>query len=297
MTTVLVVDDSRVDRRLVGGLLGKDPEINLRYAANGAEAVESLRQETPDLVITDLIMPELNGLELVAHVREHHPLVPVILMTSKGSEELAVQALQQGAASYVPKRAMGQKLCETVQRVLSVAYRERSHSRLMGAMIRSDFAFTLENDSSLFRPLVAYLQESIAHMGVTEDAERTRIGIAVEEALANALYHGNLAIGSELREVDSEAYYALVDERRHKPPFCDRRIQVEASFSRQQATFVIRDEGRGFDPTTLPDPTDPANLERVSGRGVLLMRTFMDDVAFSATGNQVKLTKLCRPKA
>ncbi|MEM8681572.1 MAG: ATP-binding protein, partial [Planctomycetota bacterium] len=57
------------------------------------------------------------------------------------------------------------------------------------------------------------------------------------------------------------------------------------------AEFVIEDEGPGFDPTRLPDPTDPANLERVSGRGVLLMRTFMDEVEYSERGNRVILRK------
>ena len=54
---------------------------------------------------------------------------------------------------------------------------------------------------------------------------------------------------------------------------------------------MVRDEGPGFNPGDVPDPTDPANLERESGRGLLLMRTFMDDVQFSQHGNQVTLVK------
>jgi anti-sigma regulatory factor (Ser/Thr protein kinase) len=57
--------------------------------------------------------------------------------------------------------------------------------------------------------------------------------------------------------------------------------------------FVIRDQGPGFDPAQLPDPTDPENLERVSGRGLLLMRTFMDEVTFNKSGNQVTMVKRC----
>jgi anti-sigma regulatory factor (Ser/Thr protein kinase) len=55
--------------------------------------------------------------------------------------------------------------------------------------------------------------------------------------------------------------------------------------------FVIRDEGPGFDPASLPDPTDPENIEKACGRGLLLMRTFMDKVDYNRTGNQVTLTK------
>ncbi|MBV8077326.1 MAG: ATP-binding protein [Planctomycetaceae bacterium] len=55
--------------------------------------------------------------------------------------------------------------------------------------------------------------------------------------------------------------------------------------------YIIRDEGPGFDPSLLPDPTAPANLERASGRGLLLIRALMDEVAFNAAGNQITMTK------
>jgi anti-sigma regulatory factor (Ser/Thr protein kinase) len=53
----------------------------------------------------------------------------------------------------------------------------------------------------------------------------------------------------------------------------------------------VRDEGRGFDPATLPDPLDPAQLETTTGRGLLLIRTFMDEVSFNATGNEITIVK------
>ena len=55
--------------------------------------------------------------------------------------------------------------------------------------------------------------------------------------------------------------------------------------------YVIRDEGPGFDLKSLPDPRDPVNVERPSGRGMLLMRTFMDLVEYNAMGNMVTLFK------
>jgi len=55
--------------------------------------------------------------------------------------------------------------------------------------------------------------------------------------------------------------------------------------------ITIGDEGPGFDPSKLPDPTDPANLEMASGRGILLMRTFMTDVHYNNNGNVVTLVK------
>ena len=81
MPTVLVVDDSPVDRRLVGGLLAKAPNIEIVYAGDGDEALELMGKACPTVVLTDMIMPNMDGLELTAEVNKRYPLVPVILMT------------------------------------------------------------------------------------------------------------------------------------------------------------------------------------------------------------------------
>jgi CheY-like chemotaxis protein len=291
MTAILVVDDVALDRRLVGEFLGRDDKLRIEFAEDGAEALDQLARQVPDLIVTDLVMPKVDGLELVTTVRTKYPLVPVVLMTSQGSEDIAVRALQQGAASYVPKRLLADDLLGMVHKVLSLSTKERVATRLMGCMSRNQCAFVLGNDTAMFAPLIAYLQESLSHMGLCDENDCTRIGVALEEALTNALYHGNLQVGSELRGVDDAGYRALIHERCTAAPYRDRRIFVEASLSSKNADFVIRDEGVGFDPSQLPDPTDPANLEKASGRGILLMRTFMDEVVFNDVGNFVKLTK------
>jgi len=299
MSSVLVVDDSAVDRCLMGELLAKDPGLEVEFASDGEEALEKIQRGTPNLVLTDLVMPKMDGLELVAAVRREFPLLPVILVTGKGNEVVAVQALQRGAASYVTKRMLAQDLLATVRNVLSVSGRKRGHTRLLGCMTKSDCAFVLENDCTLFGPLIAYLQEAVMQVGVCGEKDGTRIGVALEEALANALYRGNLEVRSELRAENDTAYHELVRERHQQKPYCDRRIHVEAESSRDQAVFVIRDEGPGFDPSVMPDPTHPLNLDKPSGRGILLMRTFMDDVAYNEAGNQITLTKRrnCKPVA
>src|SRR4029078_2757919 len=100
----------------------------------GRQALEQLELHLPDLVVTDMMMPNMNGLELVSEVKEQYPMTPLILMTSQRSEEIAVQALQKGAASYVPKRALGSDLLETVERVLAASQEVRRRARLIGRL-------------------------------------------------------------------------------------------------------------------------------------------------------------------
>ncbi len=291
MPTVLIVDDSAIDRSLAGGLLKKVDGLQVEHAVNGQDAWDKIHQHMPDLVLTDLIMPEMDGLELVAKIVSEYPLVPVILMTGRGSEETAVRALKAGAASYVPKSILSSLLAETVDSVLQAAREELSEVRLMDCLTCSDMTFELENDAAMIGPLINYLHRTIRAVGICDQASGIRVCVALEEAINNALFHGNLEISSHLRTSDPNAYDELVEQRLTLLPFRERTIHVQTQFTKEHGTFIVRDEGPGFDPDSLPDPTNPENIEKASGRGLLLMRTFMDSVEFNQIGNEVTMVK------
>jgi CheY-like chemotaxis protein len=297
MATVLVVDDAAVDRKLVGGLLAREAGLDVEFATSGDEALQRLAELKPQLIVTDLVMPGMTGLDLVAQVTERYPTIPVILMTGKGSEETAVKALRAGAASYVPKAALHQHLGSTVRDVLEMVRQRSSQAKLMGCLQRGQFQFAVGNDPSLIPSLISYVQNLVTSIGLCGDGDVIRVCIALEEALRNAMYHGNLELTSEQREGDPVEYQQLIDERSRREPFASRTLAVTVDITPTSGRFVVRDQGPGFDPNKLPDPTDPENLEKVSGRGLLLMRTFMDEVTFNDTGNQVTMIKRCSQAA
>ena len=293
MTHVLVVDDSAVDRSLAGGLLARAGHT-VAYATDGREALATIDAQRPDLVLTDLQMPAVDGLALVQHTQGQQPLLPVIVMTAFGSEELAVEALRAGAAGYVPKRTLAANLIETVHQVMSVARADHCQKRLLGSTVEQDMLLVLENDSSLIGPLVDLVQQLAVRLQVTDESGRMRIGMAVTEALVNALYHGNLEITSEqllAADADDRSRETLQAERRATPPFCDRRLHVRLAAARGELRITIRDEGPGFDVAGVPDPTAPENLTKASGRGLVMMRMFMDEVSFNDAGNEVTMVK------
>jgi CheY-like chemotaxis protein/anti-sigma regulatory factor (Ser/Thr protein kinase) len=293
MASVLVVDDSAVERRRVEKLLNKIADLTVLTAANGREAIEILGREPLDLVLTDMQMPEMDGLQMVEEIRSKFPAVPVILMTAHGSEETAVQALQKGAASYVPKRNLAQDLEETIESVLTISKTNRSQRRLLESLMQTESQFVLENDTSLIPSLIGHLESNLLRMKLCDENGLIRVAVALREALINAIHHGNLEVTSQLREQDEKLYYQQVEERRHQEPYQDRRVYLLARESHGEAVYVVRDEGPGFDPTGLPDPLDPANLEKVSGRGLLLIRTFMDEVHHNKHGNEITMVKRC----
>ena len=289
MATILVVDDRESDRELAREILQADPKLTVETAVDGVDALESIERWVPDLVLTDLVMPRMDGLEFVGTLRQRHPHVPAILMTSQGSEKIAVRALQAGAASYVPKTELAYDLLVNVRSVLAVSYRKRDQARLMESMLESETVFAFQNSSTIVATLVNHLQSCVSLMGLCDPGEQVQVGVALSEAVNNAMQHGNLEVDSKLREESIEAYHEAVLARARQAPYRDRKVHVTAKLSRDEARFVVRDEGSGFDPGALPDPLDPENLEKASGRGVLLMRAFMDDVRYNDAGNEVTL--------
>lgn len=292
MPIILVVDDNPIDRRIAGKIVEEQGSTAV-YAENGFEALEKIQRDFPDVVLTDLQMPELDGLSLVEQIRRDYPNLPVVLMTAHGSEEIAAGALKAGAASYVPKQNLRSELREALRIVLVAIEARLNRERVRAYFQRSDSHFILGCEHEGSTALVSFLQDGLAQLNFCGDRDLFRVSTALAEALANAIDHGNLELDSRLRETDDFAYGKLRDRRTQESPYCNRRVHVTAQLTPGEARYTIRDEGTGFDRTRLPDPTNPENLLRPSGRGLTLIRTFMDEVTFNDTGNEITMVKHC----
>ena len=216
--TVLVVDDSTSEGRLAGAIAEKRAGLRAVYATNGQEALARIVNDPPDIVLTDLQMPVMDGLELVMAIRDRFPCIPVILMTAQGSEEIAIEALRSGASSYLPKKSLQKDLADTLHHVLTAVRIDRQRAKILGCLTERDSRFALENDPALVPQFIALLQEDLDAVKLFDDTARIRVGVALEEALLNALYHGNLECSSELRQQDDHAYHELAMQRRQALP-------------------------------------------------------------------------------
>jgi CheY-like chemotaxis protein len=296
MPKVLVVDDSPVDRRLVQGLLEKDASLTVECSENGSDALARMDESLPELVLTDMQMPDMNGLELVVTTRLQYPDVPIVLMTAHGSESLAVEALEQGAASYVPKSRLSEKLLSTVDEVLTCTRAEQKNEKLISCLKRATFAYELDNDLALIDPLVETVQEVIAGMKLLGFNERVRFGVAFKAALLNSMFWGNLELNREQmagvrKHVAEGQEPPIVRQRSADPVFRDRRVHVDVQVDRDQARVVIGDDGPGFDVSRMPNMAVPQALEEDQGRGLWLIRSFMDEVSFNRGGSEITMVK------
>jgi CheY-like chemotaxis protein len=290
MNRVLVVDDTPIDRLLVEGLLKQRKGTNVCTVSSGDAALQALETECCDLVVTDLTMPDMDGLQLTSAIRVRFPWVPVVIITAHGSEDLAIQALEQGATSYVPKTHLGTRLVDTVDHVLELARSSQAQQRFASAMVQADLKFQLENDVALFKPLIELVQQILSSLQFCDPAEELRILMALEEGLCHALYQGNLELSDEDvgRKTDhSNSSRGFLEARRLQPPYRDRQLFVDVHLSADEARFVVRHCG----PALARQPSSITRPQLESERAFILMRTLLDEVSLDASGTVLTLVK------
>jgi len=114
---ILIVDDHPIVRAGLRRLLAEDPGIEVREAADGREAIGAFRVNRPALVILDLNLPGLGGLEVIARLKIVDPAARILVLTMHEDEIHVTRALQAGAMGYISKNAPPQQIIEAIRRV------------------------------------------------------------------------------------------------------------------------------------------------------------------------------------
>jgi CheY-like chemotaxis protein len=261
------------------------------FAASGYEAHAIPAVRDIDVILVDLGNPHFEGVDLVASLHSQLPHTPIVLMSAPYAVNVALEAIRKGATNHFPRDLLDSEPAAVLETLRDAAKSHRRRVQAADCLDHVRFEFTLDNDRAKVPAVVTRLVEAVVEVGLCDRLGAMRVGVALEECLLNAIIHGNLEVSSELRQVDESRYDRQIAERRQRAPHAQRRVHLTACLARAEGSFVVSDEGPGFDVAKIPDPTDQENLFRVGGRGILLMRSFMTAVQFSDRGNRVTLTK------
>lgn len=151
--------------------------------------------------------------------------------------------------------------------------------------------FDLPNDTALFCRIADTVREHLTRLLGVEHQVALELITALEESLANAVIHGNLEVCSDLRH-DPDQYQELIDARRSKRPYSTRRVRLRvAVIPPNYVEFHVRDEGPGFQPDTIPDPRAHEDGFQAWGNGLLIIRSFMDEVRHNDRGNEITMSR------
>ena len=266
---ILIVDNNDDLRAILENVLG-NLGCEAVVTSDREEALNRDDLDQFDVIISDLTEEDTHGNDQSLAQsngkpnRELHRRCLLTPVTSNAEETVIVKAFKMVAANYLRLPYNREELREIVEQTLAYKLRYVDDPNLL-SHTHEKIEFELPSDLALMNGVLQYLLERVAKLGLIAP-ERSNLFIALDEAFVNAVKHGN----------------------KNDPT---KRIRIGAELSPKEACFTVEDEGEGFDVQTIPDPCDPANLFKSSGRGVLLIYNIMDEVEYNAQGNRVKMVK------
>ncbi len=228
---------------------------------NRDEAVRLHEENSFDLVITDLDGSSLNSNEDGVDGVEGLPCLPEPVPGARSN----YKAFKICLANYCAEDFEEKEIEHVVK--LTLDHKAKFIDRGPDLKDRREkIDFEVPSLITLMDDILEYLMKRVEKLGVVRP-EKSNLFVALDEAFVNAVKHGN--------KFD-----------KHK------MVRISVEITPKRASFTIEDEGEGFDVSTIPDPTDPENLLKTSGRGVMFIYNIMDEVSYNQRGNRLTMVKL-----
>lgn len=287
----LVVENATGEHaRLV--VLARGYGLDVVHVVDVDSALTTLRGRAPDLILLDLSLPVADGLRLVSRIREEHPFIPMVVVPARQELADVEEVLDLGAANFLHRPIRDEEFRFVLDHVSRTLEEEEGLRKSLVPVMEHSTRMILRSDPSLLPRVIAYLGREIRSHYPQYTIPLPDIKLALYEALANAVEHGNLEIGYEGKsEAMSQAngLRELTTERLRTSPYADRRIHVSVVYRFDEVEYRIGDEGCGFDPTTYDAARALANTERLHGRGLALIRHYVDEVSWNEAGTEIRM--------
>lgn len=288
---ILLVDDEPEILAIVKEFLELRKHVVIT-AGNGRQALDLVLAENDfDIVFSDIKMPEMDGLTFLEKVRSNSLNLPVILISGQGDLESSIRALKLGALDFIVKPVHLKTLDEAIHKIDTALAAERE--TVSAQKLVQDQQITLSCASQLIhiRQIISYFNKQTEDICTSYGLDGNKVAICLQECLTNAIIHGNFGLDSSLKEKDWTGFDNLIKEREGLEAYSSKKVIVTFNQTPKLMRFTITDQGDGFDPADLPDPTNPESWLKLSGRGILFIRSYMDEVHWNERGNVIVMTK------
>jgi serine/threonine-protein kinase RsbW len=258
---VLIVDNDDELRHSLDQVLrdlGHEPVAT----GDRTEALSRNDLDQFDLIISDLTDdPEP---DVIVPTDVKRLMIPLAVGIDNGQVVGIVKAFKLAVCHHSRFAENNGTLREILDKTLGLKLRY-ARAVAPSSLLREKIEFELPSDIELMNSVLNFLTGRVGQFGVV-DPEHSNLFVALDEAFVNAVRHGNKNDKSKC-------------------------IRISADLSSNEACFTVEDEGEGFDLRSIPDPCDPENLFKTSGRGVLLICNIMDEVEYNDRGNRLKMIK------
>jgi len=287
---LLLVDDEADILRLLENFFSMQ-NYQVDTAADGLEALKKIKQHPPDLVITDMKMPNLTGIVLITRVRKFNEDLPIVMLTAFSNVELAIDALRAGATNFILKPVQMGELKTIVNGIFKNLEARAGILEVNRYLQEFRRSFELPGDAVVLSRVSQMYAADLRTLGMAPVTVNNFV-LVLQEALYNAYYHGNLELSSEQRGEGISGQMEFQQEvlkRSAEPRFSGRRIRLEYGFRDRKLWIEVADEGAGFDWRKIMDQLALGGALDASGRGLLLISSFAEKLEFNESGNRIRI--------
>ena len=213
----------------------------------------------------DLVITDLDNTTIATEIARHDTDTSCLPeLNGNSSTKEKIKAFKICAANFKRENFIEEELKQLVEIVLNFKAEFVDKTSAI-QNIHEKIEFEIPSAISLMHGILDYLMKRVEKVGLV-NPESSNLFIALDEAFVNAIKHGNKFDVAKL-------------------------VRISADVSPKAARFTVEDEGEGFDISAIPDPLDPENLFKTSGRGVLIIHNVMDEVKYNERGNRVEMVK------
>jgi CheY-like chemotaxis protein len=260
---ILIIDDVEEIRISLSKIVEQLGIVPLT-ASNGLEALDLLQSEKIDLIITDLMMPEMDGLQFIVQSRKLNPRIPIAVISGYADIKNATFALTRGAFNFITKPFTIKEVENVIRKGLRLRELSLGTDRLLKT-IRNRTDITIPSFTHLLPSVSFYVLKECQWRGIDNENLLNNISVCIDETLTNALTHGNEG----------------------NP---DKTIAITLQFDTEKFTFTIQDEGNGFDVKEFDRQLKQNAIDIPNKRGLFIVEYLADEISFNDKGNEVTAT-------
>jgi len=285
--TILIIDDNAdLLEYLKDFFMIYNYEVIL--AETGNEGIEKFREFLPDIVISDMRLPDKNGNIVVKEIKEINKDVPIIIITGFSDKQLILSAMRNGALDLLKKPFKPKDLRYLINKI-DTLFRKIKFKLSSSFVQWEKRELRILNDIYIISPVVNFIFSNIDY--VSDGVSFMKNGL--QELLINAVEHGNLNISYEEKQdlLEQGDYNAHLKEKAAQPEYRDKYVTIKVFSTPDYLKVIIEDMGTGFDPSCIPDPQNPENFLKEHGKGILMAMHAYDKVDYNEVGNCVTLLK------
>jgi CheY-like chemotaxis protein len=260
---ILIIDDEEKIRSVLSKIVDQLDLIPLA-ARDGLEALNLLQSKKIDLIITDLMMPQMDGLTFIVKSREINPRIPIAVISGYGDVKNATLALTRGAFNFITKPFTIKEVENIIRKGLRLRELSLGTDKLL-QNVKNRTETTIPSYPHLLPSAIFYIIKECQWRGIDNENLLNNISVCTDEILTNALVHGN---GGDPK----------------------KNISITLNFDAEKFTLTVKDEGEGFDVKKFSRQLKENHLDIPSKRGLFIVEYLMDEVSFNTKGNQITTT-------